>query len=97
MSSGRPSPGQLWNTSGTHALGVYLDAGYWNVLHSNNGELGLEQVTGLQPLAVNLVQPAGNHFEGHFNALAAAHGLGTTWAEEVARYQQEGLARIVNR
>lgn len=76
---------------------MYLDAGIWNVLSEENGEMGLTQVGGLEPLAVCLIQPRSNNFEGHFDALAATEGKGTTWAEEIARYKREGLARIAGR
>lgn len=76
---------------------MYLYAGIWNVLSDDAGEMGLTQVGGLDPMAVCLIQPRANDFEGHFNALAATAGKGTTWAEEIARYQREGLARVAGR
>lgn len=97
MPSDSPTTGQLWRTSGSHNYGVHLQAGIWNVLQASDGEYGLKQVTGLTALALGLHQPADNSFAGHFNALAASEGLGTTWQDEIDRYRREGLAKVVNR
>lgn len=97
LPSDSPSPGQLWRTGGRHDYGVYLHTGIWNVLQVLDGEYGLTQVTALSPLALGMHQPVDNSFAGHFDALASAAGLGTTWQDEIDRYRREGLARVVNR
>lgn len=97
MPSADPKPGELWQTAGSHPYGVFLGGEIWNVLTEAHGELGLSQVPGLEPLAVSLIQPRRNTFAGHFDALALIAGLNTTWDREVAKYQQEGFARISQR
>lgn len=91
-----PRPGELWAVDESPGYAVYLDAGVWNVLALVRDEYTLDQVTGLTPLYCAATQPAGLHWADQFDALAEAQGLMITWAEEVAAYQAEGLARITS-
>lgn len=95
MPSNDPKPGEIWAVQGpsgnSHAL--LLGEGIWNVLSLANDEYTLRQVLDLQPVSPGATQPVSMHWADQFDALAKADGLDITWAGEVSRYREAGLAK----
>lgn len=92
-----PAHGQLWQVTGPSGYGIYLGDGYWNVLVRSGGEYTLTDTLSPCPVRLEELQPAGMTWADQFDTLAAAGGLGITWADEVRRYRAQGLAVTVPR
>ncbi|MEH0110615.1 hypothetical protein V6N00_12965 [Tersicoccus sp. MR15.9] len=89
-----PTPGTMYPVTGPHTHAVYRSDDVWTVLARRHGEYTLLEVTGLTPVVDEPGTTVGAHWADIFDALAAAHGLDTTWAEELGAYQSAGAAMI---
>ncbi|MGK3708807.1 hypothetical protein [Arthrobacter sp. IK3] len=87
-----PAPGQLWQVTGPSGYGIYLGSGYWSILVRSGEEYTLTDTLSPAPVHLEAFQPEGMSWAEQFDALARAAGLGITWAEEVSRYREDGLA-----
>lgn len=90
-----PQPGQIWAVNGTdgHRHALFLGDGIWNVITRSNDEYTLGHLLAPEPLAISPVQSRSLHWADQFDSLAEADGLNITWAGEVSRYREAGLAK----
>lgn len=93
----QPVRGQLWQISGPSGYGICLGNGYWSVLVRHGPEYTLTDTPSPVPVRLDERLPRSMAWADQFDALAAAEGLNITWADEVRRYREIGLAKTAGR
>ncbi|MCC3299479.1 hypothetical protein [Arthrobacter caoxuetaonis] len=88
-----PVRGQMWQISGPSGFGICLGNGYWSVLVRNGPEYTLTDTLAPFPVRLEERLPRSMAWADQFDALAAAEGLDISWADEVHRYRELGLAK----